>query len=78
MDDEGNFVMLGSGEDLLATIEGEDGVSVNIPASAKWQNSFWFLSVLLVFLVPGNLERELDRKITTFCKVQIRVGLGWA
>ena len=31
MDDEGNFVMLGSGEDLLATIEGEDGVSFDIP-----------------------------------------------
>ena len=31
MDDEGNFVMLGSGEDLLATIEGKDGVSVDIP-----------------------------------------------
>ena len=31
MDDKGNFVRLGSGEDLLATIEGEDGVSVNIP-----------------------------------------------
>jgi len=31
MDDKGNFVRLGSGEDLLATIEGEDEVSVNIP-----------------------------------------------
>ena len=34
MDDEGNFVRLGSGdagEDLLATIEGKDWVSVNIP-----------------------------------------------
>ena len=34
MDDEGNFVRLGSGdagEDLLATIEGKDGVSVNTP-----------------------------------------------
>ena len=31
MDDEGNFMRLGSGEDLLATIEGEDGVSVDIP-----------------------------------------------
>ena len=34
MDDEGNCVRLGSGdagENLLATIEGEDGVSVNIP-----------------------------------------------
>ena len=31
MDDEGIFVRLESGEDLLATIEGEDGVSVNIP-----------------------------------------------
>ena len=31
MDDEGIFVRLGSGEDLLATNEGEDGVSVNIP-----------------------------------------------
>ena len=31
MDDEGNFVRLGSGEDLLATIEHEDGVSVDIP-----------------------------------------------
>ena len=30
MDDKGNFVRLGSGEDLLATIEGEDGVSVDI------------------------------------------------
>ena len=33
MDDKGNFVRLGSGEELLAIIEGEvqDGVSVNIP-----------------------------------------------
>ena len=31
MDDGENFVRLGSGEDLLATIEGEDGVSVDIP-----------------------------------------------
>ena len=31
MGDEGNFVRLGSGEDLLATIECEDGVSVDIP-----------------------------------------------
>ena len=31
MDEEGHFVRLGSGEDLLATVEGEDGVSVNIP-----------------------------------------------
>ena len=31
MDDEGNFVRLGSGEDLRATIEGDDGVSVDIP-----------------------------------------------
>ena len=31
MDDKGIFVRLGSGEDLLAAIEGEDGVSVNIP-----------------------------------------------
>jgi len=31
MDDKGNFVRLGSGEDLLATIEGEDKVSINIP-----------------------------------------------
>ena len=31
MDNEGNFVRLGSGEDLRATIEGEDGVSVDIP-----------------------------------------------
>ena len=30
MDDEGNLVRLGSGEDLLATIKGEDGVSVSI------------------------------------------------
>ena len=28
MDDKGIFVRLGSGEDLLATNEGEDGVSV--------------------------------------------------
>ena len=31
MNDKGIFVRLESGEDLLATIEGEDGVSVNIP-----------------------------------------------
>ena len=31
MDEEGQFVRSGSGEDLLATVEGEDGVSVNIP-----------------------------------------------
>ena len=31
MDDEGNFLRLGSGEDLLATIEGKNGVSVDIP-----------------------------------------------
>ena len=31
MNNEGNFVRLGSGEDLLATIEGEDGVSFDIP-----------------------------------------------
>ena len=30
MNNEGNFVRLGSGEDLLATIEGEDGVSFDI------------------------------------------------
>ena len=53
-------------------------MSVRSRASAKRQNSFRFPPVLLVFLVPGNLERELSRKITTFCKVQIRVGLGWA
>ena len=34
-----------------------------ITSSAKQQNSFWFLLVLLVFLVPGNLERELLRKM---------------
>ena len=51
---------------------------VSFLTSAKQQNSFRFLSVLSVFLVPGNLERELSRKITTFCKVQIRVGLHWA
>ena len=33
MDDKGIFVRLGSGEDLLATNEGEDGVSVDIPES---------------------------------------------
>ena len=31
MDNEGDFVRLGSGEDLRATIEGKDGVSVDIP-----------------------------------------------
>ena len=31
MDDEGNFLRLGSGEDLLATMEGKNGVSVDIP-----------------------------------------------
>ena len=31
MDDEGIFVRLGSGEDLLPTIEGKDGVSFDIP-----------------------------------------------
>ena len=31
MDNKGNFVQLGSGEDLLATIEGKDGVPVDIP-----------------------------------------------
>ena len=31
MDEEGQFVRLGSGEDLLATVEGDDGVSINIP-----------------------------------------------
>ena len=30
MNNEGNFVRLGSGEDLLATIEGKNGVSFNI------------------------------------------------
>ena len=35
MNNEGNFVRLGSGEDLLATIEGENGVSVNIPDHTK-------------------------------------------
>ena len=37
-----------------------------VVTSAKQQNSFQFTPVLLVFLVPGNLERELLRKITTF------------
>ena len=31
MNDKGIFVRLESGEDLLATIEGEDGVSFDIP-----------------------------------------------
>ena len=31
MNNKGNFVRLGSGEDLLATIEGKDGVSFDIP-----------------------------------------------
>ena len=31
MDEEGHFVRLGSSEDLLATVEGEDGISINIP-----------------------------------------------
>ena len=48
------------------------------PPSATQQNSFQFPPVLSVFLVPRNLERKLSRKITTFCKVQVRVGLSWA
>jgi hypothetical protein len=31
MDDEGSFVRLGSGEDILATVEGEDEVFDDIP-----------------------------------------------
>ena len=39
MDEEGNFVRLGSGEDLLATIEGKDEVSVDIPEPNTWPRS---------------------------------------
>ena len=48
--------------------------SYKLSLSAKRQNSFQFQPVLSVFPVPRNLERELSRKIITFCKVQIRLG----
>ena len=67
-------------ETWLASVQFQCGITQIITghghASAKRQNSFRFLLVLSVFPVPGNLERELSRKITIFCKVQIRVVLN--
>ena len=52
MDDEGNFVRLESGEDLLATIEGKDGVSVNIPEPILgWRDLFSIPGMFINFLM---------------------------
>ena len=56
MNNEGDFVRLGSGEDLLATIEGKDGVSLDIPEPILGQQGHRTKRARKVYTGEGKWE----------------------